>query len=120
MTTGKAYGFFNCNQPKDAINAEVPSLRRAVGTPNALELTLIEGVENLSAPRGLKPLVEEARQAGVQYVFEARYEGATHRQTADELAAVLNQMYNSGLYQEDEDLFMNIVYQAGNHYVFRE
>lgn len=66
---GKAYGFFNCNQPKALV---------------------------------------------------AQYHSATHVQTADEVATVLNQAYNSDLYQNGEPFVGQIVYQSGNKYVFRD
>ena len=44
-------------------------MKRAVGTPSALELTLIEGMDNLKAPAGLRPIVAEAGDAGIQYVL---------------------------------------------------
>ena len=119
-TTGRAYGFFNCNQPKAVIEAELPYLRRAVGTPSDLELTLIDGLDNLQVPAGLSPIVAEAKQYGIQYVLEARYNGATHQKAADEVAAVLNQAYNSDLYETGEAFEGQIVYQQGDKYVFRE
>ena len=120
MTTGQAYGFFKCKQPKAVIEAELSYLRTAVGTPSELELTLIEGVDNLQAPAGLKPIVAEAKQYGIQYVLEARYNGATHEQTAHEVATLLNQAYQSDLYHKGEEFERQIVYQEGNEYVFRD
>ena len=118
-TTGRAYGFFNCNQPKAVIEAELPYLRTAVGTPSDLELTLIEGLDNLEAPEGLRPIVAQAREYGIQYVLEARYNGATHQKTAGEVAAIFNQAYNSDLYETGEAFDHQIVYQRGDKYVFR-
>ena len=119
-TTGRAYGFFNCNQPKAVIEAELPYLRTAVGTPSDLELTLIEGLDNLEAPEGLRPIVAQAREYGIQYVLEARYNGATHQKAADEVATLLNQASHSNLYETPEAFDGHIVYQKGNEYVYRE
>lgn len=40
---GKAYGFFDCEASKEAIESELPEIRNLVQTPSQLELSLMEG-----------------------------------------------------------------------------
>ena len=114
---GKAYGFFDCNATKDEIECEVPFIRDAVNTPNQLELILTENVHLLKGDSDLLPL---AQWFDRKYVIEATYPNATNKQTADELSAVLNQAYQSPLYQEGEKFRGEIVYRESGKYIFRE
>ena len=117
---GKAYGFFDCKASKKDIEAELPSIRNMVRTPSRLELSLIEGVENLMGDLDSTPIIREARDSGMKYVFEATYPDATNEKTADEVAAILNQAYQSPLYQKSEPFSGGIVYKEGNRYIFRD
>lgn len=129
-TYGRAYAFFDCRASKAEIEAELPKIRQCVKTPSNLELTLTEGpckflgTRILNTPRDIPELrhyIQEAKASKMKYVLEAKYEGATNKQTADELAAVLNQAYQSPLYADKEEFREAIIYQ--NHlggYVFRE
>lgn len=76
---GKAYGFFDCNASKDAIEAELPTIRELVLTPSRLELSLIEGVDALKGESTLIALALEAKESGIRYVLEAAYPGATNK-----------------------------------------
>jgi hypothetical protein len=131
---GKAYAFFYCKASKKQIEAEIPPIRECVRTPSKLELSLTEGVYKFMGTRilGRKALVgepidtqlrdiaKEAKESGMRYVLEAKYEGATNEQTADELSSILNQVYQSPLYQEGEEFRGGIVYQDMGKYIFRE
>ena len=118
--TGKAYGFFYCNASKKNIKALLPKIRTAAKTPSKLELSLTEGVDNLTVDAELTVLAKEAKQEGMNYVLEATYHGATHKNTADELSAVLNQAYQSPLYKKGEHFRGGIVYQEKGKYVLKE
>ena len=52
--------------------------------------------------------------------MEATYPNATNHQTADEVASVLNQAYQSPLYQKGEQFRGEVVYNERGRYVFRE
>lgn len=122
--TGKAYAFFNCKASKGDIEKELPLIRECVKTPNALELSLMEGTENpsvsaLSDPK-LWAIVKSAKEAGMRYFMEATYLNATNHQTADEVASILNQAYQSPLYQKGEQFRGEVVYKKRGRYVFRE
>ena len=117
---GKAYGFFDCSASKQEIEKTLPSIREAVATPAKLELSLIEDVENLKGPNKLTSIAQEAKESGLKYVLEASYIGATNRQTADELSAVLNQAYQSPLYKNKEEFRGAIVYKEIGEFIFRE
>ena len=117
---GKAYGFFACNAKKEAIEAELPDIRQMARTPSELELALIEGFNNLKGDERLMALAEEAREAGNNYVLEATYSDATNRKTADEVAGILNQAYQSPLYEKNEQFSGGIVFEENGKYVFRD
>lgn len=121
MTIGIAYGFFNCTAAKDQIEEELPTIRVLAQTPHSLELTLTEDLERLQTQdSALRALIHEAQEAGIRYCMEARYPGATHKEAADELSTILNQAYQSPLYQKNEPFEGEIVYHDGKQYVFQE
>lgn len=113
--TGKAYAFFNCKASKGDIEKEIPFIRESVKTPNALELSLMEGTDTLTGDSELLQMAKEAKDAGIKYVMEATCPNVTNQQTADEVASILNQAYQSPLYQKGE-----VVYKERGRYVFRE
>lgn len=117
---GEAYAFFDCKASKKQIEAELPTIRECVKTPSNLELSLIEGVENLKGDKKLVAVAKKAKESGMRYVLEARYGGATNKQAADEVASVMNQAYNSPLYSDKEEFRGGIVYQDRGRYVFRD
>jgi len=118
-TQGKAYGFFDCDATKEEIQKEIPFIRKCVNTPNELELILTEDINSLNVDFDLLPITQEL---DAKYVIEASYPDYTNEQTADELSAILNQAYQSPLYQEDERFRGEIVYKNKKNggYVFRE
>lgn len=117
---GKAYGFFNCSASKSEIEAELPTIRELVKTPSELELSLIEGVGNLKGDKKLMNIVKEAEKSGIKYVMEATYSNATNIQTANELADILNQAYNTHLYKDGEKFSGKIIYRGRGEYIFRD
>jgi len=117
---GKAYAFFNCNASKETIEAEIPTIRNLVKTPNELELSLTENMNALRGDSQLLQIAEEAKEAGINYVMEGTYPYATNRQTADELSGILNQAYQSPLYDEGEKFIGEIVYKENGEYTFRD
>ena len=117
---GKAYGFFNCNASKEQIAVELPAIRNFAQTPSQLELTLTEGVDGIKGDTNLVALAQQAKQKGIRYVLEAKYQGATNKATANELADVLNQTYQSPLYQAGEPFSCAVVYEEKGEYLFRE
>ena len=116
---GKAYGFFYCNASKEAIESELPTIRKLAKTPSKLELSLTEGMDNLKGDSKLTSLAQEAKQDGINYVLEATYSNASNKQTADEVAGILNQAYQSPLYQDKAGFKGAIVYEDKGKYVFR-
>ena len=127
---GRAYAFFDCRASKEQIVAELPTIRECVKTPSNLELSLTEGVMKFVGTRVLTStlknksqliaIAKEAKEGGMRYVLEARYEGATNKQAADEVSSVLNQAYNSPLYADKEEFRGGIVYEDMGKYVFRD
>lgn len=117
---GKAYAFFNCEASKGDIEKELPFIRKCVKTPNTLELSLMEGTDTLTGDTQLLQIAKEAKGAGIRYVMEATYPNATNHQTADEVASILNQAYQSLLYQKGEQFRGEVVYKDRGKYIFRE
>ncbi len=122
--SGKAYAYFNCNASKEQISDALPTIREFARTPAKLELSLLEINEDLTLPGkrdvALRSLTAEAAIAGRQYFIEAKCPGKNNQETANEVATILNQAYQSPLYQEGEAFFGDIVYRQRSKYVFRE
>lgn len=115
--TGKAYGFFDCNATKEEIEEKIPFIRDSVQTPNQLELILTEDVNSLNIN---SDLLEIAQELDSRYVIESTCQDYTNEQTADELLAILNQTYQSQLYQKGEKFRGEIVYKESGKYIFKE
>lgn len=123
---GKAYGFFDCDASLSDIGDELPKILRCVGTPAEVELSLAE-MDQYQGDRGAASYARtHPRMAGrdSQYVLDATYRDHGNRETADEVAAVLNQAYQSPLFGKDEDEKFRgvIVYkdELSRVYKFRE
>ena len=116
---GKAYGFFDCRASKPEIEAEVPFIRELISAPSELELSLIEGIEHLKGDADLLALAQNnKRLVGLRYVLKATYPNETNRETAEELATLLAQVYQTPLYEPDDPFFGEIVYKEGGYYLF--
>jgi len=117
---GRAYGFFDCDASKAAIEAELPHLRHMAQTPNQLELSLTEGVGTLQVDSALRAIIQQSEYPPYRFALQARYEGATNRETADQLNSILNQAYQSPLYQKGEPFRGDIVYEENGDYLLYE
>ena len=102
VPVGEAYASFNCRASQEEIEEEIPTIRRLAQIPNKLELQR-----------------QVAGKADRKYVIKASYPTATNRQAADELAGILNQAYQSPLYQQGEPFRGRIIYKEGREYVSR-
>ena len=117
---GKAYGFFYCNASKQEIETELPTIRELVRTPSQLELSLVEGMDNIKGDKRLIALAQEAKRDGINYMLQTTYPNGTNKDTADEVAGILNQTYQSPLYKAKEPFRGAIVYEENGEYVFRD
>ena len=118
---GRAYGFFYCDVSKQEIETELPTIRELVKTPSQLELSLIEGMNNLKGDKRLTALAQElAEQDGINYVLKATYPSGTNRDTADEVASIINQAYQSPLYETNAPFKGAVVYEEKGDYFFRD
>ena len=118
MEIGKAYGFFDCRASKEEIEAEIPVIRDLVRVPSQLELSLVEGVDKVKGDSKLSAVVEDAKEAGMRYAMLVKYPDATNRKAAEELSSILNQYYQTPLYEEGEPFRGEVVYQDGANYKF--
>ena len=116
---GKAYAFFNCNASREQIEAELPKIRHVTRTPSKLELTLFDKAEVFNIfkqEKGIKAIAKETQEAGRQYILQAKYPGKSNPETADQVAGILNQAYQSPLYQEGESFIRDILYKHKGQY----
>lgn len=120
VPVGEAYAFFNCSASRDEMGREIPKIRSLAQTPSELEIYLTEGKDSLNGDVELRQIADEAREKGIRYVMRANYPNGTNAQTADELAGILNQAYQSPLFKEDEQFVGKIFYKQGNQYVSRD
>ncbi len=119
-SVGRAYGFFYCGASKQEIEIELPTIRELVKIPSQLELSLIEGMDNVKGDKRLTALAQEAKQDGINYMLQATYLNGTNKQTADEVASVLKQAYQSPLYEANAPFKGAIVHEEKGKYVFRD
>jgi len=117
---GKAYGFFKCSASKEAIELEMPTIRKLAETPSNLELSLTEGMNNVKGDDKLVSLAQEAKKIGLNYMLEATYPNSGNKNAADEVAIILNQAYQSHLYKKEEPFYGDIIYKENGEYVFAE
>lgn len=117
---GKAYGFINCSASREQIEAELPTIRELVETPSSLEISITDDLRNVKGDKKLTALAQEANRARLNYMFQAEYPNRNNEEAADELAAILNQAYQSPLYTEGKQFTGAIVYEKNGRYVFRD
>ena len=120
---GKAYAFFSCNAPLAQILLELPKIREVAKIPGKLELSLFEGTQPFNRMHReieLRHLANQAAEAGLQYILEAKCPGKSNSETADHVADVLNQAYQSPLYQNGEQFFGDILYRKRSKYISRQ
>ena len=118
---GEAYAFFDCNASGEQIGQELPTIRELVKTPKGLVLRLSEEGLPYLGPNTfddeLLNIYSDAQEAGMRYSLAARgLPTMTNRQTADELAAILNQAYQSPLYEDGETFRGRVFYKDGERY----
>ena len=119
-THGEAYAFFNCQASKPEIEREIGDIRQVIKTPNQLELSLTEGITPESFNDAeLREIAQDAKDAGIRYSMKARYRSESNSQTADEVANVLNQAYQSPLYRDKEEFRGGIFYEEDGRFVER-
>ena len=137
---GKAYGFFECKDSKEAIESQMPSIREAFKTPSKLEFSLKETKE-LQEDKGtdsdLLEFIEKKeicskfssefkaekkntntiKIADLRYVIEATYPNATNEKTAGHLANFMNGIYYR---YGDEIPYTAVIAKIGGEYMFKE
>lgn len=114
---GKAYGFVDCSASVGEIEAELPEVREDTKTPSELELSLKEGIDGIKGDSDLRAI---AILQNPKYTIEATYPGATNKETAEELTALLINTSNSLFCQTDEHIRGKVTYKENEKYVFME
>ena len=94
---GRAWTYFNCDATSaQEIRDVLPDARHTSEAPSALEIAVIDGLEQLPRDTPAKIMeiaLKEAQPAGIRYAMEATLVGATNLETARHLHGVLNMMY---------------------------
>ena len=125
-TKGEAYAFFDCGATLKQIAKEIPYIKELVKAPKNLELYLAKTpvmpmVSDHTKDSELLSIALDAQDANLKYVLAARATpNMSNRQVADELVAVVNQAYQSPLYQDGEGFRGGIFYKENSQYVSRD
>lgn len=114
---GKAYGFFHCGASRKAIETELPIIRRLVGTPSKLELSLTDDMNNVRALPGLTDIAQRAENSGMNYLLTATYPDETNKRAAMEVSSILGQAEHSILCEGKGPLKGAIFYEEAGRYV---
>ena len=117
---GKAYGFFDCKASKEEIEAELPAIRYLAQTPSELELSLTDNLGGLEGNTELRSIAQDVKEQGIRYILEGTYQGHSNRETADELSGILNQAYQTSLYEQGEPFSGAIFYEFKGKYISLE
>lgn len=100
---GKAYGFFDCPAPRQTIRKELPYIRKAVHTPESLDLDLRDG-----------------GSSGFEHLLRAEYSGS-NLEAARELSHIDNQaVHDPALYRENGEFRGRIAYRDNGRWEFIE
>lgn len=118
--TGKAYGFLYYAGKREAIQKELPAIRKKVKTPLEMGLS-VRGINSLDNQKdsALAEIAERAKSASINYVIEADLPGESNQRTARELECVFTGLRYQ-LYDKSEPFCAEVAYKRGGKYVFRE
>lgn len=117
---GKADGFFYCGASTEEIETELPYIRDLVKTPHQLELSLIEGMDNIKGDERLTALAQEAKRCGINYMLRATNPNETNRVAADEATSLFNQLYQlPPFFGIGAEFLGAVVYEEEGKSVFR-
>ena len=110
------------NFSKERIENGLGLICEDIKVPKELDLSLIEGAYNLKSDDDeLLALAQEAHQHARNYVIEATVPSETNEETARILADVVNNYAKSGLHENEENFWGDIVYKNEEGiYVFAE
>src|SRR3989344_9483152 len=125
MTKGKAFGFFECTAPFIIVGEEIFCIKKINQLPQSLELLLMEGLRHLNdqhlAQRIREFLLKENPDIlHCRYLLEVGYPNHSNKETANENAAILNQLYNTPLFEHEESFAGEIVYEENGICRFRD
>lgn len=92
-------------------------MRQMASSPSDLELTLIDGPENVKGDSELMEIAAEAKSYGFHYAMVAKCPSKTNKETGSELGDVLNSMYQSDLYKDGSQYRGSIFVEENGHYL---
>jgi len=76
-------------------------------------------MDNAEGDEKLIAIAQEAKQNSINYALQATHPSGTNKDTADEVASILNQAYQSPLYEANAEFFGKIFYEEKGDYVLR-
>jgi hypothetical protein len=107
MTTGEAYGFFDCDAEKDKIEALIPTIRKYSKIPSGLKHYLAEDIDEFdNVPDSIS---KYGKEKDLKYVLKVELPDAPN----NEVGHILNQVYQSPLFK-DKDTFRGEVVYIGD------
>ena len=117
--TGTAYAFFDCRADTKEISLTIEDVTKT--SPKGTLDTLVLDVRDIRDD-ATQALVEPGSDAhfqsawdgGLPYVVKATSQERPSVEIAKDLGMLLNQLYNSPLYENDEEFRGEIAYDVGN------
>ncbi len=117
---GKAYGFFYCRSKTEDVLDELPRARSLANTPKELSLDLKDiNKWDTKGDSKLAKIVEKAKSSQMSHVLSASMPYTGSRKVANELSAIMRNIYASPIYEKGEPFCGGIVYERGGKYVFK-
>jgi hypothetical protein len=116
---GEAYGFFDCGAEKERIGSDLHTIRDFAQTPNYLDHHLVNlGMDD---PGDVPKYISEfVKRYGFKYAIKGKFPGASDGATADEIAHILNQTYQTPLFKDDDSFRGEVVHKDDGKPVFME
>lgn len=91
---GEAYTVFDCTAETNEIEKEMTFIRQLIKSPETLKITLTPVKTGNNIPPA------EEKKTGRLYAIIMNIPNATNKETANELATILNQAYQTPLWQQ--------------------
>jgi len=120
IPVGQAYGLFDCNAEREQVQSLISEIDRAGQVSPDLELELFDPPAGIMTAIRLLEAPQSTSYNNLRYLVDATLPRATDRQTADELAKILNQDHLSALYKKGEKFEAKILYKENGRWTLRD
>lgn len=115
-TIGVAYAFFACNAKPAEVRNELGYIRHMVKTPGEVETILAHRPARDETDARIGMIHAEAKLNALDYMLTVRFPGQSNRNACEEARAILNQAYQSPLYDENDPFRGMLVFKSGRGY----